>query len=535
MAVTPLRSVALNIDASQSTSGPQSTRNNYSPTRIASQQSIKCSLELEKVLGNTISNSKGFDSISNSIFAICSGSTAIVNVVDEHLNIKQRAFRAVTRSPAETSSSYDSPTSSPSYGRSRAKQSSRPSILGSITGSILPSETKDSPSKRVVHNKPKGLSCLALSPNGKLLAVGETGYSPRILIFSMTSGNDGPLCIVSEHVSGVQCLAFSPDSRWLCSVGDIYDGCIYLWSVAPRGTLKLYASSKCTSSVCDITWIGLDSIVTVGVRHVKVWRPDFPTPPSPTKSTYPPRVRIRQDGSAPSSPILKGLPGRNALLGSLLDATFTAVRPVTDSRAIVASDTGDLCIIRAVPGTQRLESIVNLGHPINCMNVSKQNYLWVACNNGKLWKYKTEEFSTNMETKPLASIPHLDIQCSPLALTIIQDKILCTDSSRNFNFYEAESASMGLAKSLPYHCSAALGVNIMVENSEPIGFITFDAKGQIMIWNLDGTLKQVREVHLEAAPLPLPGFEIEPNELRVVRHTSNQGLAVIGDKYGLLR
>jgi WD40 repeat protein len=53
------------------------------------------------------------------------------------------------------------------------------------------------------------------------LAVGETGYNPRVLIFSMSKDvpSDVPVAAMSEHTFGVRDVAFSPDSKYLASIG----------------------------------------------------------------------------------------------------------------------------------------------------------------------------------------------------------------------------------------------------------------------------------------------------------------------------
>lgn len=57
----------------------------------------------------------------------------------------------------------------------------------------------------------------------------QTGYSPRILIFSTAkdASCDNPVAAMAEHTFGVRKVAFSPDSRYLASIGTINE-CVYL-------------------------------------------------------------------------------------------------------------------------------------------------------------------------------------------------------------------------------------------------------------------------------------------------------------------
>lgn len=49
----------------------------------------------------------------------------------------------------------------------------------------------------------------------------QTGYNPRVLIFSMSRDvpSDMPIAVMSEHTFGVRDVAFSPCSRYLASIG----------------------------------------------------------------------------------------------------------------------------------------------------------------------------------------------------------------------------------------------------------------------------------------------------------------------------
>ncbi|KAK6893609.1 Mitogen-activated protein kinase-binding protein 1 [Candida tropicalis] len=93
-----------------------------------------------------------------------------------------------------------------------------------------------SPSK--MKDKVRSINCMAISPNKKLLAIGEIGYQPRILIFSLAdNSSDNPIWAIYEHSFGIHSLAFSPDSRHLCSLGLINDGFINIWRMRKNAIL----------------------------------------------------------------------------------------------------------------------------------------------------------------------------------------------------------------------------------------------------------------------------------------------------------
>ncbi|KAJ3154158.1 hypothetical protein HDU86_004700 [Geranomyces michiganensis] len=111
----------------------------------------------------------------------------------------------------------------------------------------------------------KAVACLAYSADGQFLAVGEAGHHPRVIIYQ-----DG--IIVSEllgHKYGILGVAFSPDSKYLVSVGYQHDGAVNLWNWRLG---HIVATSRTSNK---ITCVAFDPqgafFVTAGIRHMKFW------------------------------------------------------------------------------------------------------------------------------------------------------------------------------------------------------------------------------------------------------------------------
>jgi WD40 repeat protein len=75
--------------------------------------------------------------------------------------------------------------------------------------------------------KPKTITCLHFSSNGKYLAVGESGYQPSVLIFDVNSKKQ--IQELKGHKYGVGFVQFSPNMKFLVSIGFSLDSFVHLW------------------------------------------------------------------------------------------------------------------------------------------------------------------------------------------------------------------------------------------------------------------------------------------------------------------
>ncbi|KAG5189397.1 hypothetical protein JKP88DRAFT_353103 [Tribonema minus] len=77
----------------------------------------------------------------------------------------------------------------------------------------------------------KTVSCLAFSRDGSMLAVGERGHLPSVIVWKLATG-----VVLAElkggHKYGVACLAFSPQGNALVSVGFKYDRMLQVWDLS---------------------------------------------------------------------------------------------------------------------------------------------------------------------------------------------------------------------------------------------------------------------------------------------------------------
>lgn len=262
-----------------------------SATKPTSKPSYQCTLSLRTVIGTTTSNPHGFSCHESSrTFALCAGSAAILAELDEDLNITQRFFRArptatgINSTPSYYNNNNSTPPTTPDIRARTLQLASRSSGNGSPYASS-PSEWGDSNIPRTWSSKEriKAVTSVALSPNGRFLAVGEVcwlfrflqdfdsdftlvqaGYNPRVLIFSTAKDapSDIPLSILVEHSFGVKSVAFSPNSQYLATLGDTNDGFLFIWAINLKsGAARLHSANKCTSFIRDMCWLG-NSLIT---------------------------------------------------------------------------------------------------------------------------------------------------------------------------------------------------------------------------------------------------------------------------------
>ncbi|OWP02392.1 hypothetical protein B2J93_3180 [Marssonina coronariae] len=522
------------------------SRNPRSPFK--SRGLYESGLSLKRIIGTTVSSPIAFDSLSSSrIFAYTAGAAAVVVNVDDTSKYSQRFFRArptavPLNTAAATSCSPSTPSNTPNDCRNRAVTALRDTAVP--YSPALPHtslEWGDSPTSKTWTSREriKAATCLSISQDGRFLAVGETGYSPRVLIFSLQdNSSDRPLSILNEHTYGVKAVAFSPDQRYLVSLGAPNDGFLYVWSINQRtGAAKLHSSNKCTSFVKQMVWLG-SSIVTVGTRHIKIWRVEETRPASPSKQ------RFALDGTPiviPPSPALKTLVGRNVLLGPLVDATFTTLAVISEHKAIVCSEKGEVCLLDDTEGS-KIMKFASTGFNITCIAVDTDSrQIRIGGKNGNVKSMSLDDLlnPTTPPESPTLSI----IGSNPssearhlCAMGYAARSLITVDSKHliEISFPGTDNADPQVHNTpFPAHGDAVLGVLLLSPgNDMKADFLTWSANGTVVFWDLDGSSKTSITVEVEQ----LPSGEEEPvNQCQIVRASQGCSFLVTGDRYGVLR
>ncbi|KAI1001968.1 hypothetical protein K3495_g6238 [Podosphaera aphanis] len=539
MASTPL--IHVNTGISRLTpSNPQYTRPARSPN--TSQGFFESGLSLQKIIGTTVSSPTSFDSIASlRVFAYTAGAAAVVVNSDDLSNHSHRFFRArPTVIPLNHSTSCAS-TNASNDGRHRSIGSHRDSgpTYSPLSSQNTTFEWGDSSGSKAwnTREKIKAATCLSLSRNGKLLAVGETGHAPRVLVFSLQDpSSNQPFIILNEHSYGIRAVAFSPDCRYLASLGVTNDGFLYIWSINQKTcSAKLLSTNKCTSVVKQMVWLGNSSLVTIGTRHVKIWRMS-----EKRSCASPPRQKFNTDSTINTNLIQappRTLAGRNVILGSLVEATFTAIAVISDDQAIVCSEKGDLCLIDDRNGP-KLHKLTNAGFPATCLAADLESRrLMIGGKNGSKLSICLDDLLTSI-TPPNSPTPtqqsSTDDPGHICAMGYVGGSLITVDSNHlvEVSRLDCDTTNSKVGDTpLPAHSDAVLGVHALSENKLNADFLTWSANGTVVFWDLSGTKKYSLKVDYEQFHA-----DDEPiNQCSNLCASNGVKFLAYGDKYGVLR
>ncbi|KAL8785376.1 MAG: hypothetical protein Q9213_003382 [Squamulea squamosa] len=489
-------------------------------------------LVLESVLGSTVSSINALSAaIDTKCFAFCAGSTVVLAEINSELRLNQRFFFVKPDAlPAQVTPSYYNPATPTKATGNRALVNV--SCKDDSGLSFAPFDCNvDSVGKEKSSHRFRSVTSVALSPSGKYLAIGEVGFHPRILVFSTAPGvlSDTPLACLTEHTYGVQAIAFSHDSRWLCSLGDVRDGGLFLWSINPKtGALKLDSSNRCTTAD-TIAWMGT-GVVTVGTRHVKVWR--FEQPSSPEKTR---RGLDTVHDSCNASPAPRTFAGRNVLLGPLKDAVFTCVVGISEDAAVLCTRNGAICLLDDAHRSQRLFQVSKKNYSITCVTLDQtSSVVWIAGKGAEpeslplslFFALRNPSITLEQHTSLHALDERRRADASSICATCYTDnRLVAIDLSRGMFIYGIGSdhdrtPEVSAIQQLTAHSSAVVGVVVSKDSTvNGFDFLTYSGRGDILYWLWDGkcTDGQVKAV--------VRGHDGEMHDLTVHEIDDQQSLA----------
>jgi WD40 repeat protein len=510
-----------------------------SPRKV---NTANASLQLQHVIGTTTTRPTGFSchELSNT-YAYCAGATVVLAKVGENDQVSQRFYKArPTASSVNPSVSFydqSTPTGTP---RSRRKSvmAARVDGYGSTpTGSPFREWSDDGNGQTwTARERIKAASSVSISPDGRLLAVGETGYNPRVLIFSTVEDAiaNTPLSIMSEHTFGVRAVAFSPDGKYLATLGEPNDGFLFVWSVNTKsGSVKLHSANRCTTSISDMIWCG-NILITVGTRHVKAWKIAVLVKPSPSK-----RARLRSEDSGLASPAPQTLTGRNVLLGNLVDETFTCAVPVANTQAVVCTESGHICLLKDGETGLTLTLLTQAKARTCCVAFEKCSgrLIFGDCE-GNVCPDElliTSEDDMTKLTPPRSTIQPYRASEGGVAISaigVIAGRYVMLDGNCCIRLVSNDLPEPDVSFYFNSHHGPVGGLQLVNPQSTGGSFFTWSASGKVMFWDQSGDLIRSGQILVEQIPsAEQDGF----NELKVVRQLPRSDCFISGDRLGILK
>ena len=284
------------------------------------------------------------------------------------------------------------------------------------------------------------------------------------------------------------------------------------------------------------------SVISVGTRHVKVWRLDQTESVSPTKSR-PDLIKGLEIPSSSAAP--KAFAGRNCLLGSLIDAVFTSAVAISQDKAILCTEQGDICLLDDADQEQRLEKVAQVDFSVFCVSVgTSRDCIIVAGSEGRIKVIPIkdlENFETDLDMiNNSSSTSRTTVDAGGgfpdiLAIgSLSMGRLFTVDRNHTMCIKKAEKVeeqdSSSILKQIDAHDTAVLGVSALQQpNKYSADFFTWASQGTALFWKLDGICTHRLEIPLDQEPTPETG---DANELKVLRASSSGDLFVFGDKFG---
>ncbi|SMR42552.1 unnamed protein product [Zymoseptoria tritici ST99CH_3D1] len=498
-------------------------------------------LRLQKVIGTTTASSHAFASLpSAGKFAFTAGSAAVLATVNDDLDVVQHFFRANPSSGPRDGSNGWPTTPTQADPRSRLKEQTQATSPSNSIGR----EWSESNRSLTAKDRVKAATSVDISPNGKWLAVGETGYKPRVLLFSAKDGSsETPITTLAEHTFGVHALSFSPDSRFLASLGTVNDGYLYVWSVDDRtGGMTLFASNKCTTTIHAMSWMGR-SVLTVGLRYAKVWRPEEDTALEGRENirssilvTPRPKIDSRPSdyGNSISSPRHRVLVGKNILLGDLLDVTFVSIVVLSNSTAILSAESGEICLLDDTDRTQSIKLAANAGMSITSARLDDAGVYHAFGADDNAVSFSIEELQKGAFEKSgrrnSGSLTKLSaVGAHTVAVAAVGTALVEISSDRIISLAKTDDQQRQRRR-LPAHEDAVLGVRNFTSTVLPeAAFYTFSGNGTVHFWTAHGvSVAEAMNVPVETSP-EMWGMA---NGLTAMTALLDGTFMASGDKYG---
>ncbi|XP_022107482.1 mitogen-activated protein kinase-binding protein 1-like isoform X2 [Acanthaster planci] len=331
----------------------------------------------------------------------------------------------------------------------------------------------------------KTITALAISGDGKNVVSGEYGHKPAVRVWDVEERTQ--LAELHGHKFGINCVAFSPNLKYVVSVGEEHDMVVNVWNWKDGSKL---AAGKISVKVAGLSFSEDGSrFVTAGNRSIRFW---YMSSKSKTRETFP-------------------LNSRAGLLGEQRNNNFCSVAcglGANQAKTYAVTKSGLLCEF----SEQRLlDKWVELRTTSAYCIIASEGYLFVGCADGivRLFNASTLNFVATLPRPhslgvnvsdgidPSHMITHRENARYPAAIAITHDdvskKTTCVYNDHSMYVWDVHDVKkIGKQRSFLYHSSCIWGAEMYPSptagNKEalpPGSFLTFSSDDTIRIWNVD--------------------------------------------------
>lgn len=477
---------------------------------------VVCQLDLQN---NRIISQRFFCANSNGQ----SNSSSNPTSANAYLNMAYaEASNQEVSSPKETvKDSYGFPTSS----EPMIIAGNSINVNGDNKNSPKGADTIDLTSPSKLKERVRSINCLSLSPNNRVLAIGETGYQPRILLFSLAPDlNNSPIALIYEHSFGINSITFSPDLKFFCSLGLINDGFLNVWKLG-NNSVHLQASNRCSSIINQVIWHE-NFIITLGLRLIKVWR-------------------FLQDASNENEKVLQKpsvLKGKSVLLGLLINSNFISGNILNNDELLLIANSNQLLLLKLTYDSLKLICLETPKFLLKCLLVDYElGKVWIGSDD---YSIKSLDFSDlNATVNPTSSqspMSKINTMFGTTSLSPIKKELksnLSILKLSNFNtdnlVYLSDSEEIVIYSKTHLKSEKSLVSSLMNDLSG----IKDTFLNDLLVFSKGGLIKQVidSEKNEEDNLRPIIKFDLPSNELisnSLTAVDSNGEHLILGDKYG---
>ncbi|KAL8517354.1 hypothetical protein ACS0TY_015553 [Phlomoides rotata] len=270
---------------------------------------------------------------------------------------------------------------------------------------------------------PKPLSCVALSHNASIVAAGESGHQPAVLVWDCTTLTF--ICELKCHSYGVACMSVSADGKYLVSAGFPHDGYICLWDWQNKLLAAKVKAASVSFPVASIEF-SLDNkfIITADKNQLKFWKVKWP-PGSRASTRSVSLTMLKKVDLGPKDSSFLAVASSRWMSSS----SVNHIQTVEQTPLYAVTGRGTLCMV--YPGS----SVIKMAEleVEKCFAISTSTSLVAcACNNGlvKLFGTISLKYAGELcyvETKRCKDSDVLDYHGRPLPT--LPDAIACQFST----------------------------------------------------------------------------------------------------------